>query len=252
MSGIRRKRLVVLINLRSLRKLSLAAALVLLTVALFTYELPHTQTWNYWTMPLSGKVIALDPGHGGPDGGASSKSGVEEKDINLAIAIYIRDYLQQAGAVVVMTREVDKDLAAPGTKGYSKRKTEDLHERVELVNDAKADLLISIHLNSIPSPKWNGAQTFYNPDKPGSDVLAAHIQTELRRNLENTDRVAKENSTFYPLKAVSAPGALVEVGFLSNPREAELMSAESYQKKVAAAVYQGILKYWSGEKIGTP
>jgi N-acetylmuramoyl-L-alanine amidase len=247
-----RRRLIIWINPNGWLKLAGIGALGVLLAFLFMYELPATQTWNYWTMPLSGKVIAIDAGHGGADGGAESKEGISEKDINLAIALQLRDYLQQAGAIAVMTREEDKDLAAPGTKGYSKRKTEDLHQRVELVTKAQADLLISIHLNSIPSPKWSGAQTFYNSDKPGSDVLAALIQDELRKNLENTDRLAKSNQTFYPLKAVSITGALVEVGFLSNPTEAKLMNSPDYQKKVAAAIYQGVLRYCSGEKIGTP
>lgn len=246
----KRKRLIIWTNKRGLLKLAAAAALAVLTVFMLSYELPHRETWDYWTMPLSGKVIALDAGHGGPDGGASSKEGVNEKDINLAIAMHLRDYLQEAGAIVVMTREEDKDLASPGTKGYSKRKTEDLLQRAKLIDKAQADLMISIHLNSIPSPVWHGAQTFYNPDKPGASMLAALIQAELKGNLQNTDRAAKENSTFYPMKAVSIPGALVEVGFLSNPEEAKLMVQESYQKKVASSIYRGVLRYCSGEKIG--
>jgi N-acetylmuramoyl-L-alanine amidase len=247
-----KKRVVVWINLHGMLKLAASAFLMMLMVFMFTYELPVTKTWTYWTMPLSGKVIAVDPGHGGPDGGASSKEGLIEKDVNLAIALHLRDYLQQAGAVVVMTREEDRDLASPGTKGYSKRKTEDLLERADVVKNSKADILLSIHLNSITSSKWSGAQTFYNPGKPGAQQLAVLIQNELRKNLENTDRTAKVNESFYPLKALDIPGALVEVGFLSNPEEAQLMASEKYQKKVAAAVYQGVLHYYSGEKIGSP
>lgn len=248
-----RKRFIVWLNLRGLIKLSAMAVLALLMTYMFTYELPATKTWTYWTMPLSGKVIALDPGHGGPDGGASSKEGLIEKDINLSIALHLRDFLQQAGAVVIMTRELDQDLASPGTKGYSKRKTEDLLQRADLIRKRKADMVLTIHLNSIPSPRWRGAQTFYNPGTPGSDVLAAHIQSELRRNLENTDREAKpDDRNLYLLKALNLPGVLVEVGFLSNPQEAELMASEQYQKKIAASIYQGVLKYWSGEKTGAP
>lgn len=252
MRGWRRKRLIIWTTKQGLLKLGAAAALAVLTVFMLSFELPHSETWNYWTMPLSGKVIAVDAGHGGPDGGATSKEGMNEKDVNLAIAKHLRNYLQEAGAIVVMTREEDKDLAAPGTKGYSKRKTEDLVQRAKLIEKADADLMISIHLNSIPSPKWHGAQTFYHSAKPGGKILATLIQTELQRNLENTDRLAKENDTFYPMKAVSIPGALVEVGFLSHPEEARLMGQEGYQKKVAAAIYQGILRYCSGEQIGQP
>lgn len=247
-----RKRIVVWMNLHGMLKLVASACLVLLMAFMFTYELPATKTWTSWTMPLSGKTIAIDPGHGGPDGGAESKSGIVEKDIALAIAKHLQEYLQEAGAIVVMTREDDKDLASPGTKGYSKRKTEDLLERAELIAKRKAELLVSVHLNSIPSEKWSGAQTFYYPAHPGSVALATHIQNELKRNLENTERVPKIKEDMYLLKAVKMAGALVEVGFLSNPREAELLAADKYQKKLAASIYQGILKYYSGEKVGTP
>lgn len=247
-----RKRIVFWLNLHGVLKLIATACLVMLLAFMFTYELPATKTWTYWTMPLSGKTIAIDPGHGGPDGGAESKDGVVEKQITLALAKQLKDYLQEAGAVVIMTREEDKDLASPDTKGYSKRKTEDLLERADMIARYKADLLVSVHLNSMPSGKWSGAQTFYYPAHPGSVTLAAHIQNELIRNLENTNRVAKITESVYLLKAVKIPSALVEVGFLSNSHEAALLATEKYQKKLAASIYQGVLKYYSGEKVGTP
>ncbi|PYI50105.1 N-acetylmuramoyl-L-alanine amidase CwlD [Paenibacillus flagellatus] len=239
----RRARVVVWLNTNGMLKLLLSTAMVLLMIFLFTYELPTTRTWTYWTMPLSGKVIAIDAGHGGPDGGAVSSGGLVEKEVNLAISLYLRDYLQQSGAVVVMTREEDTDLAAEGTKGYSKRKTEDLLKRVDLIRSKKADMLVSIHLNSIPSPKWNGAQTFYFPTNAEGKKLAESIQGEIRANLNNTDRVPKTEDTFYLLKALDIPATLVEVGFLSNPQEARLMADAGYQKKVAESIYRGILRY---------
>ncbi|NOV00560.1 N-acetylmuramoyl-L-alanine amidase CwlD [Paenibacillus planticolens] len=248
----RKKRLVVWLTFHSSLKLALSALLVALVVFIYAYELPATKTWSDWTLPLSGKTIALDAGHGGPDGGASSKEGVIEKDINLAITLQLRDYLQQAGALVVMTRETDTDLADAGTKGYSKRKTEDLHNRADMINDKKADMFLSVHLNSIPSPKWKGAQTFYYTNNPNNPNLAALIQLELKRNLENTDRVAKPaDKTVYLLKTLKIPSALVEVGFLSNPEEARLLADEKYQKKVAASIYQGVLRFYAGEKVGS-
>ncbi|GAA4873514.1 N-acetylmuramoyl-L-alanine amidase CwlD [Paenibacillus vulneris] len=246
----RRKRVVVWLTMHSSLKLVMSFLLVLLMLFMFTYELPATKTWTYWTMPLSGKKIALDPGHGGPDGGAESKDGIIEKDINLAITMYLRDYLQEAGAMVVMTRESDQDLAEPSTKGYSKRKTEDLLARAQFISQQKADLFVSIHLNSIPSDKWSGAQTFYYPNHQDNGLLAALIQDEIKKNLNNTDRVAKPVDNVYLLKTLKIPSALVEVGFLSNPSEAQLLKSPEYQKKVAASVYQGILRYYSGEKVG--
>ncbi len=157
----RRKRVVVWLTMHSGLKIVMSALLVALMLFMFTYELPASKTWTYWTTPLSGKIIALDPGHGGPDGGASSKEGLVEKEVNLAITLNLRDYLQQAGALVVMTREDDRDLADPSTKGYSKRKTEDLLNRAQFISQQKADMFISIHMNAIPSTKWTGAQTFF-------------------------------------------------------------------------------------------
>jgi N-acetylmuramoyl-L-alanine amidase len=247
-----RKRFIIWLTPHSSLKLVLSALLVAIMVFIYTYELPATKTWTEWTMPLSGKTIALDAGHGGPDGGAKNKEGIIEKDINLAITMHLRDYLQQAGALVVMTREEDKDLANESTRGYSRRKTEDLLERANFIINTKSELFVSIHLNSIPSSQWRGAQTFYTNNHPDNSTLGNLIQNELKRKLENTDRVAKQaDKSIYLLKALKIPSALVEVGFLSNPDEARLLTNEQYQKKVAAAIYQGILRYYSGEKTGS-
>jgi N-acetylmuramoyl-L-alanine amidase len=248
-----RSRIVIWLNFQGGLKIALTALLIGLICFIFMHELPATKTWTYWTMPLSGKKIAIDAGHGGPDGGAQSKSGILEKDINLSISLYLRDYFQQAGALVLMTREEDKDLADPGTKGLSKRKTEDLHARGDLISSQQADLLLTIHMNSIPSSQWHGAQTFYYPNHPESKLLAQLIQSEMKRNLGNTDRVAKTvDKGVYLLKALKIPSALVEVGFLSNPQEAALLADRNYQKKVAASIYQAVLRYYSGEKVDTP
>lgn len=241
----RRARVVVWLNRSGMLKLITSAAIMVIVTFLFTYELPTTRTWTYWTMPLSGQVIAVDAGHGGPDGGASSSAGLVEKEVTLAISLYLRDLLQQAGAIVVMTRDGDRDLAKPETKGYSKRKTEDLLNRVELIDRNKANMLISIHLNSIPSAQWHGAQTFYYSSNEQGKKLAGLIQNEIKTSLNNTDRVAKTEDKFYLLKALRIPSALVEVGFLSNPGEARLLADSNYQKKLAESIYRGILRYAS-------
>ncbi|WP_438435288.1 N-acetylmuramoyl-L-alanine amidase CwlD [Gorillibacterium sp. sgz500922] len=244
-----RKRIVVWMTLPGKIKIAASLVLLFLMVLVFGYQLPATPTTSSWSLPMSGKVIAIDAGHGGPDGGAISDSGVVEKDVNLAVALYLRDYLQQAGALVVMTRETDKDLADSGTKGYSKRKTEDLVRRAQALNARSIDLFVTVHMNSIPSPKWSGAQAFYTANHPDNAALAALIQDEIKRNLANTERVAKRvDKTVYLLKMMQVPSALVELGFLSNPEEARSLSQPSYQQKLAAAVYQGILRYVSGEK----
>ncbi|MBU9710770.1 N-acetylmuramoyl-L-alanine amidase CwlD [Evansella tamaricis] len=202
-----------------------------------------------WNIPLSGKVIVLDPGHGGIDGGASSKQGDLEKDISLEISLMLRDYLQEAGALVLMTREGDHDLASEDTKRIRSRKIEDLKNRVAMINDTNSDLFISLHLNAIGSSKWSGAQTFYNRTIEGNEELAKHIQGELTRNLENTTRQAKPINNVYLIKEAKIQGALVEVGFLSNPTEAQLLATKEYQQKVAASIYEGILRYLGGDPL---
>jgi N-acetylmuramoyl-L-alanine amidase len=233
--------------MRNTKRALLWLASLLLLLSIFTYEIPKTETWTAWSLPLSGAIVAIDPGHGGFDGGASSKNGLIEKDVSLSISLYLRDFLQQAGALVVMTREVDEDLVQEGKKGQLKK--EDIRRRVQIINESSADMTVSIHLNAIPSPRWYGAQTFYNPVKQDNAALAYLIQDEIKAKLGNTDRLPKKKGDMYILNNVTMPSALVEVGFLSNPKEAEMLGDKNYQKKMANAIYQGVLRYRSGEKV---
>lgn len=214
---------------------------------IFAFQLLEEYSWKSWNLPLSGKVIILDPGHGGPDGGAVV-DGVVEKDIALSIAHKIRDYLQEQGALVILTREEDEDLAGD-VEGYRARKRVDLKNRLELINESQADLFLSIHLNAFPSSSSSGAQTFYTLRYKENKWVATLIQDELKDNLENTKRVAKSIDHVYVLKHAKKPGALVEVGFLSNSRERQELIQSSYQEKIAASVYKGIMRYFTEEPV---
>jgi N-acetylmuramoyl-L-alanine amidase CwlD len=245
---IRRRKTVIWLHIPGWWRIALASILVLAAMAAYGKNMPEMRTWTSWSMPLSGMVIAIDPGHGGIDGGAVSKDGIIEKNINLAIALVLRDYLQQVGAYVVMTREIDDDLADIIRGG---RQRQDLERRVKRVNDSGADLLVSIHMNSVPSSRYRGAQTFYQPNvHPESRRLAEMIQTELIRQLQNTDRAIVPRDNIFLLNHAQMPAVLVEVGFLSHPEEAGLLATDSYQRKVAEAIYRGILRYAAGEKTG--
>lgn len=211
------------------------------------YQFLPKDSFDTWNLPLTGKIIYLDPGHGGPDGGAENGNAVE-KDIVLEVALKLRDYLQAQGALVLMTREEDKDLADPDIRGLSRRKTADLKKRLKLINESDADLFISIHLNAIPSSRWRGAQTFYSPHLVENKRAAKFIQEELIASLENTDREAKVIQSVYIIKNANKPGALVEIGFLSNPTERELLMQDDYQEKVSIAIYRGIMRYFTNEK----
>ena len=217
------------------------ALLVIFIAAVVTKHFLVHPALTSWSTPVSGMVIAVDAGHGGPDGGAVSKSGIVEKEINLLIARYLRDFLQESGAIVVMTRDDDKDLADENPPGS--RKTQDLHRRADIIKESGAELLVSVHLNSMNSSRWTGAQTFYYSGHQTSKYLAVFIQDELQQNLQNTKRAAKSADTIYLLKSASIPSVLVEACFLSNPQEAELLNDMDYQKQIAASIYQGILRF---------
>ncbi|WP_077623999.1 N-acetylmuramoyl-L-alanine amidase CwlD [Sediminibacillus massiliensis] len=222
---------------------------IVLLVLLVQYPIQKsTDSWDAWSLPLSGKVIVLDPGHGGPDGGAEGRDDTQEKEIALTVSKKLQNYLQQSGALVYLTRETDKDLADESTKGLSRRKAEDIRRRVEFIQDKEADLFISIHLNALPSTKWYGAQTFFYPSNKENEQLAKLIQDEIKRNLENTTREALALKGMYLLKHAKKTGALVEIGFLSNEHERELLKSDSYQEKMAASIYEGILRFVTEEQ----
>lgn len=194
---------------------------------------------------VANRVIVIDPGHGGIDPGAIGQAGTLEKDVVLEISKKLKSMLSQAGAVVVMTRETDRDLSDPAGS-LSARKLQDLGRRVELANSRKADLYLGIHANSFPSPIWRGAQTFYQQGQDDAKKLAQCIQRELRQVLKNTDREAKAGDYFVN-RNTRMSSVIVEVGFFSNHEEEKLLNDPVYQHKVAWAIYAGLAKYLAGE-----
>lgn len=180
-------------------------------------------------------VVVLDPGHGGEDGGKTGINGAEEKVINLKIALYVRTLLEKEGLEVVMTRETDTRLG--------ETQTEDLRERVKLVNDQNAFLTVSIHQNSYHEESVRGAQVFYYSDsaegKKAADIMQQIMQ---EADPENTKQ-AKGNTTYFILKHTKAPVIIAECGFLSNYEEAEKLSKESWQKEMGDAIAKAIVLY---------
>ena len=185
-------------------------------------------------------TVILDAGHGGKDGGASSTSGIVEKEIVLSVTKKLEDYLRLQGINVVLTRDGDYDLAAPEAK---KRKTEDLSKRVQIMNGQENGIVVSIHANAITNSLWTGAQTFYDPKRLENKQLATAIMNSMKNNLETTTREAKSISSLFILKNSKVPSTLVEIGFLSNPGEAEKLNTDSYQDEIAYSIYEGILYY---------
>ncbi len=190
--------------------------------------------------PLAGYTFVIDAGHGGYDPGAIGITGVEEKDLNLKIALHVKVLLEQSGAKVYMTRYEDTDLAG---NAKSHKKSEDMKKRMQLINECGAQFLISIHQNSYTDSQYWGPQVFYKSKDPKAEELALVIQDHLNTyTAPECTRVIKEGESYYILKNAQIPAVLVECGFITNSKDEELLSDPDYQKKMAFGIYQGILE----------
>lgn len=188
-------------------------------------------------------TVVIDPGHGGEDGGAVSPGGVAESHINLAVSLRINDLLRFAGQRTQLTRSEDVTICDKGLDTMRQRKTSDLKNRVKLVEETENAVLMSIHQNSLPSsPVTHGAQVFWNRQE-GAKELAASIQETLNAtvNAGNSKQPRQIPDSIYLMKSISAPGVLVECGFLSNGPETERLQSPAYQLRLAAAVTAGYL-----------
>lgn len=186
-------------------------------------------------------VVVIDPGHGESDPGKVGINNVLEKDINLSIAQYLKKYLEAEGVKVVLTRTKDMDLSDANA---SNKKVSDLKKRIEIIEKASPDFVISIHQNSFPSEKEYGAQVFYFDGSKDSNTLASLIQHSIVASIPNNNkRLEKSNNNYYILKNTSCPIVIVECGFLSNSKEAGDLSDTEYQKEIAWAIYKGALEY---------
>lgn len=177
--------------------------------------------------PFRGKAVVVDPGHGGSDPGAIGVTGLREKVLNLAVAWLLAEKLEEAGARVVMTRKGDYAVSNS--------------IRVKVANDSKGDAYVSIHANSFSNPESNGTETYFSPQKNNSAdrFLAQQLQRELVAALGFRSRGVKEHN-FYILRNTKMPAALVELAFLSNRREEELLKKEETHIKAAEALFRGL------------
>jgi len=190
-------------------------------------------------VPLFGRVIYLDPGHGGLDPGAIYKD-LKESEINLSISKKLQVELEKLGAIVYLTRKGDYDLAVPNTIN---RKRSDLSRRGNIINKSNCDLYLSIHLNAEVSSTWRGAQVFYDDVNTKNILLAKIIQEEFRKELYSRRKI-KEITEMYLSKRVKVPGVLLEIGYISNPNDRYLLKQDSYQNKVSKIVVNALLKYF--------
>lgn len=190
-------------------------------------------------LELLGKVIYIDPGHGGLDPGAIYKD-IYESDLNLEISNKLAKTLESKGAIVYMTRYGDYDLSVPNAVN---RKRSDLSRRANIINRSLCDLYISIHLNADTSSTWRGAQVFYDDINEKNIKIAETLQTILKEDLK-TKRKYKQITNEYLHKRVKQPGVLVEVGFITNDNERYLLRQGTYQQKISNSITRGVIKYF--------
>ena len=189
-------------------------------------------------------TVILDAGHGGEDGGASSASGLVEKELNLTIAMDVGAYLERCGIAVVYTRTEDILLYDRNQDYQGHKKILDLAARLKIARECENAVFVSIHMNAFPQKQYKGLQVYYSPNHPTSKVLAAAIQDNGQRYLdtENQRKIKKATSSIYLLDRLEKPAVLIECGFLSNDAEAERLASREYQKQLALVIGKALRK----------
>jgi N-acetylmuramoyl-L-alanine amidase len=187
-------------------------------------------TISFFKKGEKGKRIVLDGGHGGKDPGAVA-NGLQEKEINLDVSLRVKKLLETAGVEVIMTRTNDTFL--------------ELAKRVEIANIHKADAFVSIHANAAANVNVNGTETFWNSTHSSAESkkLAQHIQAQLLQKLGTNDRGVKE-ANFHVIRNATMPSVLVELGFMTNKKEATQLASNDFRQKSAEAIFQGIMEFY--------
>lgn len=242
---MRTKRVVVIFTHIGIKCLIAILLTVVITITINTVI--HTGA-EY--QPLAGRRILIDPGHGGIDSGATDGGSILEKDINLQIALKLKQSLESFNAKVGMTRETDTALDHLNRLSAS-RHSRDLLARVNFINSGEYDLFISIHANISDSRNTIGPLVLYSPKISHTKYLAQFVQRYADRQAsqstgKNISHTAEESDLFI-LRNAKIPGLLVETGFLSNAVEKRLLQDEEYQEKLANSIVEGILEYCRAE-----
>lgn len=180
-------------------------------------------------IPLKGKIIVVDAGHGGKDPGAC-KLGIKEKDITLQIALKTRSSLEKLGATVILTRADDKiDL--------------ELEDIVRVTMAAKPDMFISIHVNSMPnSKKYHGLQTYFRTDMDHSRLFAHTVHATILKHTGAQDKRVR-TARFYVVN-LPIPAVLIETGFITNDMERKNLVNPAWQQKTADGIAEGVALYY--------
>ncbi|MGN0403613.1 MAG: N-acetylmuramoyl-L-alanine amidase [Bariatricus sp.] len=220
-------------------KIKWIAVLMFLAAVIYgSYTLSQYVSGNQVKQEEKTEII-LDAGHGGDDPGKIGVNNVLEKDVNLQITMKVKACLEKEGVTVELTRETDEGLEPEGAQN---KKIEDMKARVQMINEIKPELVVSIHQNSYQTEDVKGAQVFYYSHSQKGEEMAKILQEAVRTVDPENHRQVKANESYYLLKRTEVPTVIVECGFLSNWEEAEKLSEEEYQQEMAEAISSGILE----------
>ncbi len=217
------------------------ALLVIISFLVFSLRKPEAVQ----TAQVAENVILIDAGHGTPDGGAvGAKSGVLEKDLNLAISSKLAEKLRAEGEEVQETRVADEGLYKSDNASIRQKKQEDMKKRVSMANSEGVSMLVSIHMNHFTDAKYSGPQIFYQKGSEEGKRLAEAIRLAILEDIgPHCTREIKPTGDLYLLRQTKVPAVIVECGFLSNAEEEALLNDEAYRDKMAAAICKGILNF---------
>lgn len=218
---------------------------IMLSVISFSIFPKTEKTVQTVSLPVSGKTIVLDAGHGLPDQGAESADGITEASINLEITKKVQSLLEQSGCNVILTRSDENGIYDLNSNTIREKKVSDIKNRVKIGNESSADAFVSIHLNKIPQSQYYGWQTFFKVNNQESEELAKSVQEELNSSIQKENkREALKITGKYIIEHVEVPITIIECGFLSNPEEKELLQQDEYQDRLAWGIYNGIMDYF--------
>ncbi len=193
------------------------------------------------------RVVVIDAGHGGEDCGAISAAGLYEKDINLSVAMALRELLEANGIPTVMTRTEDKLLYDRNVDFQGRKKVLDMAARLNIVNETADCLFVSIHMNAFPQAKYSGTQVWYGEHDPRSAAIAKNIQDAARVWQPDNNRQIKPSvGSIFLLDRPACPAVLVEGGFLSNPTEAAALADPAYRQELAFVIFTAIMESREG------
>ena len=190
---------------------------------------------------LKGRKIVLDPGHGGNDSGAIGPTGVMEKTVTLQVALELKRLLTEEGAIVCMTRTKDTEVSPRRSKASD---VEELQARCDVANTEKADIFISIHMDSFSNTEAKGTTGYYfKSGSAKSRMLADRVRQGVIDQLGTTSR-GTQTCAFYVVHHTDMPATLVELAFISNPNEERLLNSKVGVMKAAQGIADGIADYF--------